>query len=49
MRHPACACVDLPAAEGYHQLKRRNYEPIGMLPSVTGDCQLSVRRKVVEY
>jgi hypothetical protein len=34
MRHPAC--VDLPAAEAYHQLKRRNHEPIDMLPSATG-------------
>jgi hypothetical protein len=47
MRHPAC--VDLTAAEAYHQLKRSNHESIDMLPSVIGDRQLSVRRKVVEY
>lgn len=29
-------CVDLSAAEAYHQLKRRNHESIVMLLSVNG-------------
>lgn len=39
--------VDLPAAEGYHQLKCKNHL-IGMLPSATVDSAV-VDRKVAEY